>query len=330
MALHTDEIGKNAAGGTELQAAYLEKYVDKALLDKFQIVISRCRELQDKPRLFWTKDLHTDPEVQKLKDPDFLRKFDMVIHNSDWQREKYADYLGIPPEKQHVIKNAIEPSEVDIFEKIHPKKVKIIYSSTPQRGLSILYSAFCELYNDDKNIELNVYSSFDIYGHQSRNAPFLPLFEKCKEHPGINYFGSVPHLELLKATDENHILGLPSIWPETSCITAMENMSAGNLIVTNNLGALPETTAGFALQYDFVNDINSHARIFYYTLKKGIDLIRNGGEINGRTIGFEKRNLLTAQKDYADHFYNWKLRGQEWTEFLTGRWLYNIHTQTNF
>lgn len=315
MALHTDEIGKNAAGGTELQASYLEKYVDKALLDKFQIVISRCRVLEDKTRLFWTKDLHTDPEVGRLKDPDFLNLFRYVIHNSDWQREKYADHLGIPPEKHHVLKNAIEPSGVDIFEKLYPEKVKMIYSSTPQRGLSILYAVFEELYKKDQNIELNVYSSFDIYGHQSRNTPFLPLFEKCKEHPGVNYFGSVSHDELLKATDEQHILALPSIWPETSCITAMENMSAGNLIVTNNLGALPETTAGFALQYDYTTNLNAHAARFYDALKRGIDIIR-GPRFENKIHGEEISNHLFEQKAYADKFYNWELRGVEWTSFL--------------
>lgn len=313
MALHIDEIGKNAMGGTELQAKYLEKYVDKELLDKFQIVISRCRELQDKPRLFWTKDMHTDPEVARLKDPDFLNQFEYVIHNSDWQRVMYQAYLGIPWEKQHVLKNAIEPSLVNIKDKTLPQKVKLIYSSTPQRGLNILYSVFDELYKEDKDIELNVYSSFDIYGHYERNKPFLPLFEQCKEHPGINYYGSVSHDEVLKAIDENHIMALPSIWAETSCITAMENMSAGNLIVTNNLGALTETTAGFALQYDYTDNINIHAQRFYDALKKGIDVVRNGGKIHDVEIG----ELLYKQKEYADHFYNWNLRGQEWTEFLT-------------
>jgi len=314
MKLHNDEVGCNAMGGTELQASYLMKYVDNELLDRFQIVISRCRELQDKPRLFWVKDLHTDPEVQKLKDTNFLNQFEYVIHNSYWQRDMYRSYLGVPYDKQHVLKNAIEPSDVNLIDKFHPKKVKLIYSSTPQRGLNILYSVFDELYKEDKDIELNVYSSFDIYGHYERNKPFLPLFEKCKEHPGINYYGSVSHDEVLKAMEENHIMAYPCIWEETSCITAMENMSAGNLIVCPNYGALPETTSGFAQMYDWTPDVNEHAKRFYYEMKHAIEVVRGyTKKVNGLYI----QNVLEKQKEYADHFYNWELRGKEWTEFLT-------------
>lgn len=317
MAKHIDEVGAKAAGGTELQRDYLYSHVDNKLLDEFQIVISRCRELEQKPRLFWVKDLHTDPEVQNLQNPNFLNHFEYIVHNSDWQRIMYQAYLRVPWEKQHVLKNAIIPSNVDLLSKCRPEKVKIIYSSTPQRGLNILYSVFDELYKDDKSIELNVYSSFDIYGHHSRNIPFLPLFEKCKEHPGINYYGSVTHDEVLEAQKSNHILALPSIWEETSCITVMENMSAGNLIVTNNLGALSETTAGFSLMYDYTENINTHASRFYDALTNGINLIRKGGKLHNIPVGFEKYNLLSEQKQYADHFYNWELRGKEWTEFLT-------------
>ena len=161
-----------------------------------------------------------------------------------------------------------------------------------------------------------VYSSFDIYGHHERNKPFLPLFDQCKSHPGINYYGSVSHEELKDATKENHILAYPSIWEESSCTTIMENMSAGNLIVTNNLGALPETSAGFSLMYDYQSNLNLHAQNFYNTLKEGIDSIRGNGigkKINGMSI----TSLLEEQKKYADIFYNWEFRGQQWTEFLT-------------
>lgn len=315
MKLHNDEVGCNAMGGTELQAAYLMKYVDNELLNKFQIVISRCRELQDKPRLFWVKDLHLDPEVQKLKDTNFLNQFEYVIHNSYWQRDMYRGYLGVPYDKQHVLKNAIEPSDVNLISKFQPKKVKLIYSSTPQRGLNILYSVFDELYKEDKDIELNVYSSFDIYGHYERNKPFLPLFEKCKEHPGINYYGSVSHEELLERTKENHILAYPSIWEESSCITSLENASAGNLIVTNNFGALAETTAGFAHSYDYTPDVNVHANRFYDKLKSAINSIRTRKYYG--VYGDDLELHLSEQKKYIDHFYNWELRGKEWTEFLT-------------
>ena len=311
--IHTDEISANAMGGSEIQAKYLTEHVSKDLLDKFQIVISRSRELTDKPKLFWAKETHACPEASKLRNPAFRSQFLRIIQNSDWCREKYHDHFGIPREQQHVLKNAIIPSKIKLYDKpLFQEKVKLIYSSTPQRGLSILYAVFDELYKEDKNIELNVYSSFDIYGHQSRNIPFLPLFEKCKNHPGINYYGSVSHDELIKATEESHILVYPCIYEESFCTTIMENMSALNLIVTNNFGALPETTAGFALTYDYTSDLQEHAKRFYHALKEGISVIRREKHFEGCDV----IDYLNLQKEYVDRLHNWDIRGKQWTEFL--------------
>lgn len=312
--LSKNEVNENARGGSEIQAEYLNKYVDNELLNNFQIVVSRIRELEDdKIKLFWTKETAKDPESQRLRDQYILDKFLFIIHNSDYQRAQFHELLQVPFSKQHVLKNAIEPSSVKISQKrVKLDKIKLIYSSTPQRGLNILYSVFNELYKEDSNVELDVFSSFDIYGHQTRNAPFEPLFQLCRDHPGINYHGSVSHEELLEETKKSHILAFPSTWEESSCTTVLENASAGNLIITNNLGALPETTAGFALMYDFHLETNVHANRFFNALKYGISVVRNNIEIDGLSL----ENHLEKQKEYIDRFYNWELRGREWSTFL--------------
>ena len=99
-----------------------------------------------------------------------------------------------------------------------------------------------------------------------------------------------------------HIFAYPNIWPETSCIAAMEAMSAGCAIVCPTHGALPETTAGFANMYPYTEDHVKHANIFGAVLRNTIDSIRS-------------ENLqakLRFQKDYTDNIFNWGGRKHEW------------------
>ena len=65
----SNEVDKNAKGGTELMKEELYKRLDKELLDKFQIIPSRVRDLEDdKYKVLWLHDLPMDPESQHLKD----------------------------------------------------------------------------------------------------------------------------------------------------------------------------------------------------------------------------------------------------------------------
>ncbi len=66
-------VSKKALGGTELMRNWLYEEVEKresGLLDNFQIISTRVRELEDKKRILWVHDLASDPEVQHLKDKD--------------------------------------------------------------------------------------------------------------------------------------------------------------------------------------------------------------------------------------------------------------------
>ena len=55
-------------GGTERMFERLKKELDPKLLDNFQIICSRVRDLEDKKRILWLHDLWNDPENQHLKE----------------------------------------------------------------------------------------------------------------------------------------------------------------------------------------------------------------------------------------------------------------------
>lgn len=296
-----------AQGGTELMNKALYDRVDNDLLEQFNIIKSRVRYVdQDKPNILWLHDLFGDPEVDHLKDPTSRERFAKMVFVSNWQFYGYNLALGVPFEDSIVLKNAIDPIP---FKEKSKDQVRIIYHTTPHRGLHLAVAAIRELakIHGDK-IHFDVYSSFNAYGWPERDEPYLELFDEIKNHPQMTYHGFQPNGVVREALQEAHIFAYPSIWQETSCISAIEAMSACCQVVCPNLAALPETTGNFAVMYQYQEDQNVHANIFAGMLNVAIE--RQFDENNQRKLLF--------QKNWTDNFYNWDLRANEWTGLLQG------------
>jgi glycosyltransferase involved in cell wall biosynthesis len=306
--VEVNELNKNARGGTELMQERLHSTLPTDLLGKFQIIPSRVRDIDpDRIPVLWLHDLPNDPESQHLKDPELRKRFKKIIAVSDWQMQMYNVVLGLPYSEATVIKNAINPIEIE--RKRLNDTIKIIYHTTPHRGLELLVPVFEELCKHHDNIELDVFSSFSIYGWSERDKPYEPLFERCKTHPKINYHGAVSNEQIREELTKSHIFAYPSIWPETSCIAAIEAMSAMNYVVCPNYAALPETTGGFANMYQWTENANDHANRFYAVLDATISDIKQNGIHHQR---------LRFQKDYTDVMYNWGMISQKWEATLNG------------
>ena len=308
LVIERNETNKNSKGGTELMAEGLEHHVDKELLSKFQIIPSRVRSIDpDKIPILWLHDLPWDPESAKLRDPEYRKQFKKIVFVSHWQQQMYNAVLGVPYSEGIVIKNAITPIQSELINKQDPDgKIRLIYHPTPHRGLEILVPVFNELVKLHPEIHLDVYSSFKLYGWAERDVPYQALFDEIKQHPNMTYHGSVSQDELRAAVGRAHIFAYPSIWQETSCLCAIEAMSAGCLTVTSSLAALPETCANYALMYNYTEDVNAHANMFFRVMHHAINVVKRG----------QVDNFLRAQKEYFDRNYDWELRKEEWTFLL--------------
>lgn len=274
--MELNDANTNANGGTEQVTRRLFDLLSTEELDKVQIITSRVRTLDpDKLRLYHLHDLPGDPEASHLRQQESRDRFDKLVFVSNWQYQQYRNELAIPFSLQScVIENGVDP--IGWVEKTDPRTnpIRLIYTPTPHRGLELLVPVFEHLAEIFDFIELDVYSSFNLYGWPDRDIPFQPLFDRCKAHPRIRYHGTVAPDVLRKAYQEAHIFAYPSIWQETSCRCLIEAMMAGCLCVHPNLGALPETSGGLTDSYNSTDDTNDHSQQFAIHLAQMINTLR--------------------------------------------------------
>lgn len=310
--LKNNGIASVAMGGSEMMLMKIYNDLPKPLLQKFHIVNSRLESplREDLYRVFIAHDLPGDPASDFLKEGGW-KVFHKLVFVSNWQMQAYCQYYGIQFARCMVMANAIEP--IEELEKGLYDEIRIGYWSTPHRGLSILVPVFEFLSDKYPEIELDVFSSFALYGWEERDAPFQELFERCRSHPKINYHGSKPNSAIRAYAAEADIFAYPSIWPETSCICLMEAMSAGLICVHSNFAALPETSANWTSMYQFNEDMNEHAKVFHLHLEKAINDIKSNRRMHYSDTLTPK---LQSQKEYADLFYNWQIRRTQWAELL--------------
>jgi len=303
-------------GGTELARNRLLARLPSDLADRFRIV-SRPTDLEpdsDRMRVLWIQDMPGD--MPFLASPKARAEFDGIVFVSSWQQTVFNLNMGVPLGEGVVIKNAVEPivSPVSAYD----GTVRLVYHPTPHRGLEILVPVFEELCEEHDDLHLDVFSSFEIYGRGELDEPLQPLYDRCQAHPRISYHGSRPNDEVRAALASAHIFAYPSIWRETSCMSAMEAMSARCVTVAPDYGALPETLANFHYRYDWHEDPRVHAARFKGSLTRAIEDVRSG------TV----EEMLDMQRAYADRFYSWDTRIEEWKNYLSNLKPRPRHTST--
>ena len=296
-----------SCGGSENQLRLLlDNLPDENFEDINLILNSTNPSLLEKNRInvLWMQHFVNQKEAQNLGSKDYVDKLDYIVFNSNWNFEKFYYQFKIPESKTLVIKNAIEKIE---FEKKTKDKINLIYHTTPWRGLVHLLKVFKSL--DLKNVELNVCSSTSIYGKKfdTINAKaYEKVFNECKTTKNINYLGFLDNKKIIELLKKTHIYAYPSVWPETSCISAIESMAAGCEIVTTNLGALYETCAPFGTLVSFDRNFDNLEKKYSKALLRSIKNFWSE----------ENQTKLKLQHETINATYSWNVRSVEWKNFF--------------
>ncbi len=298
-------------GGTEIQYQLLYKYVDNDLLDNFLITTSVPEKIplsKDKINILWQQNSYDQPNlINWFSNKKNHHKYDFYVFNSHWCYEKFRMRFKIPENKCTVIKNAVETFPEKKF--VRKDKIKLIYHSTPWRGLNVLLGAMQKV--KSKDVELDVYSSTQIYGDAFKDAndsQYKDLYDQAKKLPNVNYIGYVSNDEIRKRIQDYDLYVFPSIWEETSCISAIESLAAGLHMVTTNYGALFETCSEWPVYINYTKDYKNLAELFAFSID----------EVCGYLYKGSVPDFLKSQQQFYNKFYSWERRKGEWTNFLQG------------
>ena len=299
-------------GGTELQENFLTSFVDKKILEHFQICTSVPEKIplsQDKINILWQKNSYDQPNIVPwFKEQSNHQKYDWYVFNSSWNYEKFRYHFNIPTDRCHVIKNGVTNfPQRKVFTK--GDRLRMIFHPTPWRGLNVLLATMQLLENE--NIELDVYSSCEIYGKEFKkdnDDKYQDLYDQAKTLKNVNYLGYRSNDFILSKLPYYHMFAYPCIWEETSCISLLESMAAGLYCMTTNYGALFETGAEFPVYVNYETNLVNLAHQF----AEGIKICRN--TLHEPMI----QEHLDEQQKYVKRFYSWDKKALEWTNFLTG------------
>ena len=299
-------------GATEIQMEMLNKHVPKELLDQVQICTSIPGKVPidpNKVNILWQKNSWDQPNLQEFFGNKTRHKeYDWYVFNSHWNYEKFRYFFDIPTERSVVIKNGTNNfPQRKIYKKGEP--IKILHHNTPWRGLNVVLRAMQEVKNP--NITLDVYSSTQVYGDafkQHNDEQFKPLYKQAQQLPNVNYIGYKPNEYILEHMTDYDLYVYPSIFEETSCVSALEALAAGVHVITNNFGALYETCAEWPVYVTYNTNYEAMAKDTAAAIEVAANYLHED---------FIQDHLEEQQKFYK-RFYNWQKKGMEWESFLRG------------
>ena len=237
-------ISNNGQGVDNFLAYVTNATVDVVINQR----IPQAFSLQSKAKhnVLWQHDFAT--LSQKKDFNSCLWNVDQIFCLSDWHIKQYKETYGILDDEViynfdpfFKTSNGISPIE---HLGIKRKKKQICFTNRPERGLdTLLMGILPALWQKDKEIEVIICgydnTSPQMAGFYQSLANQIDMYKQ--QGLPIKHVGSLTKDDLYHLYQESTAFVYPTMFYETSCITAMETQACGLPMITTNRGALPET-----------------------------------------------------------------------------------------
>ncbi len=163
-----------------------------------------------------------------------------ILALSQFHRRYLQHMFGLAAENILITSNGIDPKRFK-DSKAEKEFAKIIYSSSPDRGLDRAMLVMDEVVKGFPKARLHVYYGFDNMYKMGMNEQADKLKRMIAERAYVVFHGSISQKELTKEFATACIWFYPTNFCETFCITAIEALCSGVYPVVRKWGGLADT-----------------------------------------------------------------------------------------
>lgn len=181
----------------------------------------------------WCHDLVT-PTVESK------HNFDKILCLSRFHKDYVQAMQGVPDEKVIVTRNGLSPEKFK-FEKKQKNPNKIVWMSSPDRGLDRSMIVLDQVRRDYPDLELHVYYGLENLYKYGMAGLAEHLKKMMSDRPWVKYHGFTEQSKMYHDVSDAVLWLHPCNFIETYCITANEMLALGIFPVTRKLGALANT-----------------------------------------------------------------------------------------
>ena len=192
-------------------------------------------------------------------------RFNRIVALCDEQADYLRRRLPAAAARVFVSSNGIKAEYISKLLADPPERnpMRLIYASSPDRGLENLLQIFSRVREIVPAAELHVCYGFDniekVIARVGLNSPPARLHQRLAEAlkaPGVYHYGRLGQLELLGEWFKSSIWCHPSNFTETSCITCMDAQACGAVPVTRPTWAIGENvTDGVFIEGDATSEL---------------------------------------------------------------------------
>lgn len=252
QAYNSQSVRQKACGGTEKAVIYLGEALAElgheiewvTTLDQLEqpiaapdaVITQEAELLQRFPhtkKIWWLHHFADQPVIQR--NSGYGRVFaDKIVTLSQCQADEFRQALRLD--------SVTIGHGVWVDELYTPAKdpYRLIYASTPFRGLERIPAIFSAIKAKEPRATIAIASSMGTYGLHEQDAKYKPLFDRLAAMDGVEMLGALNQEQLYSEYSKSSVFLYPCTWRETYCLALDEAVAHSCIPVTSGLAALAE------------------------------------------------------------------------------------------